>query len=85
MAKETAKPRYGVKNVQGVSIEDRKVGSGPQAKKGSRVDMRYIGKLESGKIFDGMFTIPNVFLSGFSNKRTNGNNRPNSEQERKTV
>jgi FK506-binding nuclear protein len=42
----------GVKNVQGVEIDDRKLGTGPAAKKGSRVEMRYIGKLESGKVFD---------------------------------
>ena len=42
----------GVKEVQGVTIDDRKLGSGPAAKKGSRVEMRYIGKLESGKVFD---------------------------------
>jgi FK506-binding nuclear protein len=42
----------GVKEVQGVTIDDRKLGSGPAAKKGSRVEMRYIGKLENGKVFD---------------------------------
>lgn len=42
----------GVKEIQGVTIDDRKLGTGPAAKKGSRVEMRYIGKLESGKVFD---------------------------------
>jgi FK506-binding nuclear protein len=42
----------GVTNIQGIEIDDRKLGTGPVAKKGSRVEMRYIGKLESGKVFD---------------------------------
>lgn len=52
-AKSTDKSAsLGVKDVQGVTIDDRKLGTGPVAKKGSRVEMRYIGKLESGKVFD---------------------------------
>ena len=47
------KATVGVKEVQGVTIDDRKLGSGPAAKKGSKVEMRYIGKLENGKVFDG--------------------------------
>lgn len=42
----------GVTNIQGIEVDDRKLGSGPVAKKGSRIEMRYIGKLESGKVFD---------------------------------
>lgn len=42
----------GVKEVQGVSIDDRKLGNGPAAKKGSRLEMRYIGKLDNGSVFD---------------------------------
>ena len=42
----------GVRDVQGVSVDDRKVGTGKQAKSGDRVEMRYIGKLENGKVFD---------------------------------
>lgn len=43
----------GVKTVQGVTIDDRKLGSGQAAKNGDRVGMRYIGKLQKdGKIFD---------------------------------
>ena len=42
----------GVKEVQGVTVDDRKIGSGPAAKKGNRLEMRYIGKLENGKVFD---------------------------------
>jgi len=36
----------------GVVIQDVKVGTGPQAKKGNTVRMRYIGKLTNGKVFD---------------------------------
>ncbi|KAN0133939.1 hypothetical protein V8E53_008157 [Lactarius tabidus] len=38
----------------GLKIQDHKPGEGPQAKKGARVSMRYIGKLTdgNGKIFD---------------------------------
>jgi FK506-binding nuclear protein len=42
-----------VKVVQGVKIDDRKVGTGRTAKNGDKVGMRYIGKLENGKVFDG--------------------------------
>jgi FK506-binding nuclear protein len=47
------KATLGVKEVQGVIIDDRKLGTGPAAKKGNKVEMRYIGKLENGKVFDG--------------------------------
>ncbi|KAL7281353.1 hypothetical protein ACG7TL_004662 [Trametes sanguinea] len=47
------KPKAETKTLAGgVKIVDHKVGSGPQAKAGDRVSMRYIGKLENGKIFD---------------------------------
>ncbi|VVT48389.1 uncharacterized protein SAPINGB_P001755 [Magnusiomyces paraingens] len=36
----------------GITIEDKKVGSGPVAKKGNKVSVRYIGKLQNGKTFD---------------------------------
>jgi len=36
----------------GVIIQDPKVGTGPAAKKGNTVRMRYIGKLTNGKEFD---------------------------------
>lgn len=43
----------GVKTVQGVTIDDKKLGTGPAAKKGNRIGMRYIGKLQKdGKVFD---------------------------------
>ena len=52
--KEGDKPKasLGVKTVQGVKIDDKKLGTGPAAKKGSKVGMRYIGKLKDGKVFD---------------------------------
>ena len=46
------KASLGVKVVQGVKVDDKKLGKGPAAKKGSRVGMRYIGKLNDGKVFD---------------------------------
>lgn len=49
---ENKKPTSTVKVVQGVTIDDRKVGSGRAAKNGDRVGMRYIGKLQNGKVFD---------------------------------
>lgn len=42
----------GIRDINGVTVDDRKLGTGPAAKKGSRLEMRYIGKLESGKVFD---------------------------------
>ena len=51
---EKAKASLGVKTIQGVKIDDKKLGSGPAAKKGNRVSMRYIGKLQDSKVFDGM-------------------------------
>ncbi|KAF1835658.1 hypothetical protein BDW02DRAFT_522810 [Decorospora gaudefroyi] len=47
--KEAAK---GPRNVSGVTVEDKKDGKGKAAKKGDRVEMRYIGKLKNGKVFD---------------------------------
>lgn len=51
---EAPKQSLGIKTIQGVKIDDKKLGSGPAAKKGHRVSMRYIGKLADGKVFDGM-------------------------------
>ncbi|KAJ5643271.1 uncharacterized protein N7484_005778 [Penicillium longicatenatum] len=42
----------GVKEVRGVKIDDKKLGKGVAAKSGNTVAMRYIGKLENGKVFD---------------------------------
>ncbi|KAH9902190.1 hypothetical protein F4778DRAFT_736652 [Xylariomycetidae sp. FL2044] len=41
-----------VKVVQGVTVDDRKIGTGRTVKKGNRVEVRYIGKLQDGKVFD---------------------------------
>ncbi|KAF2834875.1 hypothetical protein M501DRAFT_943426 [Patellaria atrata CBS 101060] len=59
------KTGLGVKMVQGVKVDEKKLGSGRAARKGDKVSMRYIGKLHpSGKQFDAnkkgkpfMFTI----------------------------
>jgi len=58
--KEEAKPAAAAKKApskkqttaSGLTIEDNKTGSGPAAKAGQRVQMRYIGRLQNGKIFD---------------------------------
>ncbi|PKY03084.1 hypothetical protein P168DRAFT_319628 [Aspergillus campestris IBT 28561] len=42
----------GVKEIKGVKIDDKKLGSGAAAKSGNTIAMRYIGKLEDGKVFD---------------------------------
>ncbi len=47
-----SKASLGVKTISGVKIDDKKLGAGPAAKKGSKVGMRYIGKLNNGKVFD---------------------------------
>lgn len=53
--KDGEKPKaiLGLKTVQGVDIDDKKLGKGPVAKNGNKVSMRYIGKLQDGKVFDG--------------------------------
>jgi FK506-binding nuclear protein len=52
-AKQTEKKAAGgVKVVQGVTIDDRKPGTGRTVKSGDKVGMRYIGKLQNGKVFD---------------------------------
>ncbi|KAL2012018.1 hypothetical protein VTN00DRAFT_4736 [Thermoascus crustaceus] len=50
--KEKTAGTLGVKEVKGVKIDDKKLGKGPAAKEGNTVSMRYIGKLEDGKVFD---------------------------------
>ena len=42
----------GPRKVNGVTVDDKTVGSGPMAKAGQKVSMRYIGKLDNGKVFD---------------------------------
>ncbi|KAK4097915.1 hypothetical protein N658DRAFT_488815 [Parathielavia hyrcaniae] len=51
-SKADKKGALGVKVVQGVTIDDRKLGTGRTVKNGDRVGMRYIGKLQNGKVFD---------------------------------
>jgi FK506-binding nuclear protein len=51
-SKNAPAPTKGPRNVNGVSVDDKKVGTGQTAKKGDRVGMRYIGKLKDGKVFD---------------------------------
>lgn len=54
-AKDTAdnEAPKGVREVAGgVKIEDKKPGSGAEAKKGNTVRMRYVGKLDDGSVFD---------------------------------
>jgi FK506-binding nuclear protein len=36
----------------GIKVLDSKIGTGPMAKKGNKVRMRYIGKLPNGTVFD---------------------------------
>ncbi|PWN47204.1 hypothetical protein IE53DRAFT_390660 [Violaceomyces palustris] len=51
--KEAAAPKLQkTKLPSGLVIEDKKVGTGPTAKPGQKVGMRYVGKLQSGKVFD---------------------------------
>ena len=52
-AAEKGAGTLGVKTVQGVTVDDRKLGSGRVVKKGNKVGVRYIGKLQDGKVFDG--------------------------------
>ncbi|KAJ4375790.1 peptidylprolyl isomerase fpr3 [Neocucurbitaria cava] len=47
-----AEASKGPRNVSGVTVDDKKEGKGKAAKKGDRVEMRYIGKLKNGKVFD---------------------------------
>lgn len=62
-AAKDGKGKLGVKVVQGVTIDDRKLGSGRVVKNGDRVGMRYIGKLESGKVFDCKCTSPKISMT----------------------
>lgn len=50
--KKSDKVGLGVKTINGVKLDDKKLGSGPACKKGNKVSMRYIGKLTDGKVFD---------------------------------
>ncbi|KAH8587372.1 hypothetical protein B0O99DRAFT_641947 [Bisporella sp. PMI_857] len=46
------KAALGPRQVNGVTVDDKKIGTGPAAKKGDKLEMRYIGKLKDGKVFD---------------------------------
>jgi FK506-binding nuclear protein len=50
--KDATKAPSGPRTVNGVIIDDKKVGKGPGAKKGDKIELRYIGKLKNGKQFD---------------------------------
>lgn len=52
-AKQTGKASGSVKVVQGVTVDDRAVGTGRSVKNGDTVGVRYIGKLQNGQVFDG--------------------------------
>lgn len=57
-AAEKKQPTSSVTVVSGIKVDDRKVGQGRKAKAGDTVGMRYIGKLENGKVFDGKLINP---------------------------
>lgn len=59
----SAKPTVGVKVVQGVTVDDRKIGNGRTAKNGDTVGVRYIGKLQNGQQFDGEFLLNSIHNS----------------------
>lgn len=46
--------------VQGVTVDERKAGSGKVAKAGDKIGMRYIGKLKDGKVFDCEYPEPPI-------------------------
>ncbi|XP_044724812.1 FKBP-type peptidyl-prolyl cis-trans isomerase domain-containing protein [Hirsutella rhossiliensis] len=51
-AKQDPKASGGVKIIQGVTVDDRTIGSGRKVKNGDTVGVRYIGKLANGQQFD---------------------------------
>ena len=52
------------RNVQGVMIEDLKVGNGTIAKAGNRIKVHYLGKLLNGTTFDACLKKPFPFRLG---------------------
>jgi FK506-binding nuclear protein len=65
MADLTTATTEGGRRVQGVLIEELKVGSGAVCKAGDRIKMHYVGKLKSnGKVFDSSVNRPFVFRLG---------------------
>jgi FK506-binding nuclear protein len=77
------KATLGVKEVQGVIIDDRKLGTGPAAKKGNKVEMRYIGKLENGKVFDGKQKPEEALSSNNPTVNSSGNGAGADKSSRK--
>ena len=66
------KQNSGPRKVQGVSIDDKVAGKGPKAKAGSRISLRYIGKLADGKVFDGKSIaalVPARYLQVYSQQK----------------
>ncbi|KAF9546937.1 peptidylprolyl isomerase fpr4 [Mortierella hygrophila] len=51
-AKEEPKKAHKKTLPNGLVIEDTKTGEGARAKSGKKIGMRYIGRLENGKVFD---------------------------------
>ncbi|KAK3837204.1 MAG: hypothetical protein JOS17DRAFT_733471 [Linnemannia elongata] len=51
-AKEEPKKAHKKTLPNGLMIEDTKAGEGARAKSGKKIGMRYIGRLENGKVFD---------------------------------
>jgi FK506-binding nuclear protein len=64
---KTGKTALGVKIINDIKIDDKKLGSGAAAKKGNKVSMRYIGKLQNGKVFD--CKLPTTFYCNPSTNR----------------
>ncbi|KAG9221014.1 hypothetical protein CCMSSC00406_0002386 [Pleurotus cornucopiae] len=50
--KEKEKESKSVELPGGLKIVDAKIGTGPMSKAGNKLKMRYIGKLDNGKVFD---------------------------------
>ena len=54
----------GSRTIQGVVIEDIKIGSGAMAKSGNRIKVHYLGKLTNGTTFDACLKKPFPFRLG---------------------
>lgn len=54
----------GTKVVQGVKIEDKKIGTGKVATSGRRIKVHYVGKLPNGNTFDACTKKPFPFRLG---------------------
>lgn len=60
--KEAKGKQSNIRQVDGVTIDERKAGTGQTSKKGDTVEMRYIGKFSDGKAFDCELPIPDVCI-----------------------